>query len=62
MGHIIPQIIDFFNAMKNDDVKMKVKYDIKWPEDLKLKIIEAIDKENYEIVVIIDKIDFKIKK
>jgi hypothetical protein len=57
-GHIIPQIIGFFNAVKTDEVKMKLKYDIDWgvTDSDKLMLIEAIDKCDFDIVVVIDKV------
>ena len=56
-GHIIPQIIGFFNAIKTDDTKMKLKYNIDWgiTDSEKLILIEAIDKSEFDIVVVIDK-------
>lgn len=63
-GHIIPQIIDFFNALKDDTVKTKLKYDVEWnlsPSD-QVSMIKAIDKMNFDIVVVIDKITFDISE
>jgi hypothetical protein len=56
-GHIIPQIIGFFNAIKTDEVKMKLKYDINWgvTDAEKLMLIESIDKSEFDIIVVIDK-------
>ena len=58
MGHIIPQVIGFFNGIRTDNVKMKLKYDVDWniTEAEKLKLIEAVDKSDFDIVIIIDKI------
>jgi hypothetical protein len=55
--HIIPQIIGFFNAIKQDDVKMKLKYDVNWgvTDAEKLMLIESIDKSEFDVVVVIDK-------
>ncbi|MCP3776118.1 hypothetical protein NLX71_22920 [Paenibacillus sp. MZ04-78.2] len=61
-GHIIPQIIEFFNGMNDEKTKMKLKYEVKWKEEHKLSVIEAIDKASYEIVVVIDQITFDMKK
>ncbi|QSO49187.1 hypothetical protein [Alicyclobacillus mengziensis] len=61
-GHIIPQIIEFFNGMRDDQTKQALKYDVEWNADDKLSIIEAIDKEQYEIVVVIDALTFDAKK
>ncbi|MCG8570528.1 MAG: hypothetical protein MJB14_10350 [Spirochaetes bacterium] len=61
-GHIIPQIIDFFTAMLDDKIKMNLKYNVKWNDNHKLPIIEAIDRQKFDIMVIIDKINFEIKK
>lgn len=63
-GHIIPQIIDFFNALKEDSVKTKLKYEIDWklsPSE-QVQMIKAIDKMQFDIVVVIDKITFDISK
>jgi len=56
-GHIIPQIIGFFNAIRKDETKMKLKYNIEWGVDdsEKLMLIESIDKSEFDIVVVIDK-------
>lgn len=56
-GHIIPQIIGFFNAIKTDEVKMKLKYDVDWnvTSAEKLMLIESIDKSEFDIIVVIDK-------
>jgi hypothetical protein len=56
-GHIIPQIIGFFNAIKTDETKMKLKYNIDWgvSDSEKLMLIESIDKSEFDIVVVIDK-------
>lgn len=59
--HIVPQIIEFFNGMKEEKTKHRLKYDVDWKEQDKLAIIEAIDNQNYDIMVIIDKITFEIK-
>lgn len=61
-GHIIPQIIGFFNAIKTDDIKMKLKYSIDWgmQDSEKLMLIEAIDKSEFDIVVVIDKMTAEI--
>lgn len=61
-GHIIPQIIEFFNGMNDEETRMNLKYKIDWDDNHKLPIIEAIDKNNYEIMIVIDRIDFNIKK
>ena len=63
-GHIIPQIIDFFNNIKHTDVQMKLKYEIDWglDEKDKLTIIEAVDKSNFDIVIVIDRITFDISQ
>ncbi|PYE47226.1 hypothetical protein HUB98_21890 [Paenibacillus barcinonensis] len=61
-GHIIPQIIEFFNGMNDEDTKMKLKYNVEWQDNHKLSVIEAIDKAAYEIIVVIDQINFDIKK
>ena len=60
--HIIPQIIDFFNAIQNDNVKMKLKYEIDWKlsDSERLLMTKAIDMMNFDIVVVIDKITFDI--
>ena len=60
--HIIPQIIGFFNAIKKEEVRMKLKYEIDWGinDNLKLELIESIDKSDFDIVVVIDKISFEI--
>lgn len=60
--HIIPQIIDFFNAIQNDNVKMKLKYEIDWKlsDSEQLLMTKAIDMMNFDIVVVIDKITFDI--
>lgn len=60
-GHIVPQIIDFFNGMKDEKTKQSLKYEIEWKKDDQLEIIKAIDKESYDIVVVIDRITFKIE-
>ena len=60
-GHIIPQITGFFNAMKDEQTRHKLKYDIDWKEH-KLNIIEALDKSDYDIIVVIDRITFEIKE
>lgn len=56
-SHIIPQIIGFFNAIRTDDVKMKLKYNIDWgiSDSEKLLLVESIDKSDFDIVVVIDK-------
>lgn len=61
-GHIIPQIIDFFNALKDETVKTKLKYEIDWnlSSSEQVNMIKAIDKMNFDIVVVIDKITFDI--
>jgi hypothetical protein len=61
-GHIIPQIIEFFNGMNDEKTKMKLKYEVNWKEEHKLSVIEAIDKSLFEIVVVIDQITFDMKK
>lgn len=61
-GHIIPQIIEFFNGMNDEQTKMNLKYKVDWNDSHKLSIIEAIDKASYEIVVVIDRLTFDIKK
>lgn len=60
-GHIVPQIIDFFNGMKDEKTKQNLKYEVSWEKDHKLPIIESIDRGNYDIIVIIDRITFKIE-
>jgi hypothetical protein len=57
-GHIIPQIIGFFNGIKEDVVKTKLKWEVDWgvSNTEKLFLIEAIDKSEFDIVVVIDKI------
>jgi hypothetical protein len=56
-SHIIPQIIGFFNAIRTEDVKMKLKYNVDWGinDSEKLMLIESIDKSDFDIVVVIDK-------
>ena len=61
-GHIIPQIIEFFNGMQDNNTKMALKYDVDWNPDDKMAIIESIDKELFEIVVVIDSLTFDAKK
>ncbi|HII16217.1 MAG TPA: hypothetical protein HA362_07990 [Nanoarchaeota archaeon] len=58
-GHIIPQIIDFFTNMKDAQTKDDLKWGIPWKKNEKLDIHEAIDKERYDIIVILDKINFE---
>jgi hypothetical protein len=57
-GHIIPQIIGFFNGIKTEETRMKLKYNIDWgiSDSEKLMLIESIDKFEFDIVVVIDKI------
>jgi len=60
--HIIPQIIGFFNAFNaiekdgKEGIKNKLKHSIEWGMDdsKKLKLIESIDKSEFDIVVVID--------
>jgi len=61
-GHIVPQIIDFFNGMKDEKTKRALKYNIEWEKGDELSIIKTIDEENYDIVVVIDRITFKIEE
>lgn len=61
-AHIVPQIIDFFNEMKEERNKNTLKYDVLWNKSHKIKIYEAIDRGNYDIAVVIDKIEFETKK
>lgn len=64
-GHIVPQIIEFFNAMRESDTKEKLKYDVKWEEkvvkDDVIEIMKCIDKSIFDVVVVIDRIGFKIE-
>lgn len=60
--HIVPQIIDFFIEMKEEKNRNAIKYEVAWNQRHKLKIFEAIDKGNYDIVVVMDKIEFETKK
>jgi hypothetical protein len=56
-GHIIPQIIGFFNAIITEDTRTKLKYDINWgiTDSEKLMLVQSIDKSEFDIVVVIDK-------
>jgi hypothetical protein len=61
-GHIIPQIIGFFNGIKEESVKTKLKWEINWGvnDTEKLMLIESVDKSDFDIVVVIDKITSEI--
>ena len=58
--HIVPQIIGFFNGMKEESTKLKLKHNITWAPDEKLAIIEAIDYHQYDVLVVIDAADFNV--
>lgn len=65
-GHIVPQIIEFFNSMRDSETKERLKYDIEWekhiPKEKVLDIRECIDKSLYDVVVIIDRIGFETEQ
>lgn len=60
-GHIIPQIIEFFNAVRDEKTKESLKYRVPWEKEHELEIIKAIDNSSYDIVVVMDRINFKIE-
>jgi light-regulated signal transduction histidine kinase (bacteriophytochrome) len=56
----VPQIIDFFNGMKEENTKMKLKYEIEWKSEDKPHITKAIDYSQYDVLVVIDTADFNV--
>jgi hypothetical protein len=52
--------------MRDSDTKEKLKYDVKWEDKLSkedvIEIMKCIDKSIYDVVVVIDRIGFKIEE
>lgn len=60
-SHIIPQLNGFFIGLKEEETRNNLKYKIDWGDN-ELNAIKAIDKFNFDIIVVIDRITFNIRE